>query len=89
MVAIVTKAPPRIFTGEPEDLAEEFRKELKTMMKAAALKMGCSVEMLKYRVDNFGVVEIEKMDEDEAKAMEIERKQAKWRKQILERKRRL
>ena len=86
MVAIAIKPPPRIYTGEPEDLAEEFRKELKTMMKAAALKMGCSVEMLKYRVDNTGVVEIEKMEPDEAKAMEIARKQAKLKKHILERK---
>lgn len=89
MVSIAIKPPPKIFTGEPEDLAEEFRKELKTMMKAAALQMGCSVEMLKYRVDNSGMVEIEKMEPDEAKAMEIQRKQAKFRKQILERKKRL
>lgn len=80
------KPPVKIHTGEPEDLAEEFRKELKTMMKAAALQMGCSVEMLKYRVDNTGMVEIEKMEPDEAKAMEIARKQAKFRKQIMDRK---
>ena len=64
MVDIVMETPPKIHTGEAEDLAEEFRKELTHMMKAAALKMGCPVELLKYRVDNQGMVEIQKMEQD-------------------------
>lgn len=83
MVDIAIKPPPRIYTGEPEDLAEEFRRELTHMMKAAALRMSCPVELLKYRVDNNGVVEIQKMEPDEAKAMELARKQNKLRKQIM------
>ncbi|KKN77221.1 hypothetical protein LCGC14_0361990 [marine sediment metagenome] len=86
MVAILIEPPKKIFTGEPEDLAEEFRKELRTMMKAAALKMQCPVEHLKYRVDNTGTVEIQKMEPDEMAAMEIQEKQNKLRKQILKRK---
>lgn len=89
MVSIAIKAPPKIFTGEPEDLAEEFRKETKDMLKKVALENGCNVEELKFNVDNFGVVNIQRMEPDEAKAMEIQRKQDKWRKQILERKKRL
>ena len=89
MVSIAIKPPPRIFTGEPEDLAEELRKETETMMKKVALENNVPVEELKINFDNFGVANIQRMEPDEAKAMEIQRKQAKWRKQILERKKRL
>lgn len=87
MVAIAIKPPPRIYTGEPEDLAEEFRKETETMMKKVALENNVPVEELKINFDNFGVANIQRMEPDEMKAREIQRKQDKLRKQILERKR--
>lgn len=53
--------------------AEDFRIELKTMLKKAALQMGCAVEQLKYRFGNNGVVEIAIMDEGEMSKMEEDR----------------
>lgn len=64
MVASVKR---KVFTGETpvEELQRKFRTEVKTMMKKAAVEMGCNVEELKYRVSNAGLVEIEKMDAQE------------------------
>ena len=60
-----------IFTGQTP--AEDFRDELQRMMKDAALKLGCSVEELKYRFDNNGVVEIARMESSEVVEMETKR----------------
>ena len=48
-----------------EQLQHDFTEELKDQMKEAALKFGCSVEELKYRVFNNGAVEIARMDAQE------------------------
>ncbi len=57
----------RLYRGETpvEELQREFTDELKTMLKEAALKVGCSVEELKYRVSNDGIVEIQRMTLEE------------------------
>ena len=54
----------RIITGETptEEIQRKFSEELKGMMKDAALKMNCNVNELKYRINNAGIVEIERMD---------------------------
>jgi hypothetical protein len=77
MVANVKRK--RIITGETpvEELQRKFREEVTTMMKKAAIELGCNVEELKYRVSNVGIVEIERMDAQEMidmAALEAEQK---------------
>lgn len=57
----------RILTNETptEELKRRFSDEVRGMMKKAALRLGCDVEELKYRVNNAGVVEIQRMDPGE------------------------
>ena len=57
----------RIITNETpiEELKRKFSEEVRDMMKATALELGCNVEELKYRVNNAGVVEIQMMDAEE------------------------
>ena len=57
----------RIHTGEEpvEELQRRFTEELKDMLKKAAIELKCNVEELKYRTNNAGVVEIERMTAQE------------------------
>ena len=64
---------PQIYTGQPEDVAEEFKDEVKGFLEDAAIKLGCNVEELKYRVNNVGIVEVERMDGHEIAQMEADR----------------
>ncbi len=66
----------KIYRGQTqvEELQEAFRDEMRDMMKDAALKMGCSVELLMYRVDNMGKVEVRKMTEEQYIESEKQRK---------------
>ncbi len=70
MVAILK---PKIYTGQVEDLGEELRAEIKGMLKQVAFEHNCSVEELKYRVSNDGMVNIQKMTEQEMIDMEAKR----------------
>ncbi len=76
--------PVKIYKGETqvEELQQAFRDEMKGILEDAALKMGCPVELLKYRVDNMGKVEVRKMTEDEYIESEKQRKIMLRRKQI-------
>ena len=56
MVRIITNETPT------EELKRRFADEVRGMMKKAALNLGCDVEELKYRVNNAGVVEIQRME---------------------------
>ncbi len=66
----------KIYRGQTqvEELQEAFRDEMRDIMKDAALKMGCSVELLMYRVDNMGKVEVRKMTEEQYIESEKQRK---------------
>ena len=69
----------RIGTGEApvQELQRRFSEELQGKMKEAALKIGCNVEELAYRVNNVGIVEIRRMTGDEildAQAQDAEAK---------------
>lgn len=55
----------RINETPVEQLQRDFTEELKAQMKEAALKFGCPVEELKYRIINVGAVEIARMDDQE------------------------
>ena len=59
MIAIPNETPV-------QEIQRNFTDELRSKMKEAALKLGVPVEMLKYRVMNNGMVEIEVMDVQEA-----------------------
>ena len=63
--------------SETATLADEFKQELTHMMKKAALDMGCNVEELKWRADNLGIVEIQRMDADEMLEMQAQDAEAK------------
>jgi hypothetical protein len=62
----------RIITNETpvEELKRRFHEELTGQMKDAALKLNCPVEELKYRVNNAGIVQIERMDANEMVEMQ-------------------
>ena len=63
-----------------DQLQRDFTRELKSKMKEAALLLHCSVEELKYRVNNTGIVEIERMDKAEMhQQLEDEAMQARIR----------
>lgn len=47
------------------ELQNAFKQEIKSILENAALKIGCSVEQLKYRFDNLGQVEVQKMTIEE------------------------
>ncbi len=49
-----------------EQIQRNFATELTDMMKKAAVRLKVPVEMLKYRVDSAGVVEISVMGTEEA-----------------------
>ena len=53
----------KIYKGETPlgELQQAFKAEIKGILKDAALKMKCSIEQLKYRFDNLGRVEVQKM----------------------------
>ena len=53
----------KIYKGETplSELQSVFKAEIGTMLKDAALKMKCNIEQLKYRFDNLGRVEVQKM----------------------------
>ncbi len=57
----------KIYTGQSpiEELSNKLTEEITAILKDAALKMGCNIEELKYRVDNTGMVEISKMSLEE------------------------
>lgn len=85
MVTIIDKK--RIYTGETpvEELQRKFKEELTEQMKKAALEMNCSVHELKWRVDNGGVVEIEKMTGQEIIELAIRESEAKRVRDIKDR----
>ncbi len=60
-------ARTKIYKGESPlgELQGAFRDEVKGILEDAALKMKCNIEQLKYRFDNLGRVEIQKMTLDE------------------------
>lgn len=60
-------ARTKIYKGESPlgELQNAFKEEIKVMLKDAALKMKCPVEMLKCRFDNLGRVEVQKMTIEE------------------------
>ena len=47
------------------EIQQTFKEEIKVILEAAALKMGCNIEQLKYRFDNLGRVEVQKMTIEE------------------------
>ena len=57
----------RIHTGEEpvEELQRKLIEERKMLCEKAALEFGCSVEEIKFRVDNMGVYEFQKMTSEE------------------------
>ena len=57
----------KIYRGETpvEELQREFKEEIQEILKDAAVKMKCSVEELKCRVDALGGVEVQRMIPDE------------------------
>lgn len=83
MVAIVKKRI-KIYKGQTpdEEIQQAFKDEMIGIMKDAALKMGCDVNWLKYRVDNLGRVEVAKMTEEEMVKSETERLRVKRLKAI-------
>ena len=80
----------KIYKGESpvEEIQQAFKEELREILKNTALRMGCSVEELKCRVDNLGRVEVQKMAPEEMAKRQDERARQKRRTAILERKKR-
>ena len=60
-------ARTKIYKGETPlgELQNAFKEEIKGMLEEAALKMDCSIEQLKFRYDNLGRVEVQKMTIEE------------------------
>ncbi len=60
-------AQVKIYKGETpaEELQQAFTDEMTGIMKDAALKLNCSPEELKYRIDNLGRVEVRRMTLEE------------------------
>jgi len=56
-------ARTEIYKGETPigELQQAFKDEIKGILENAALKMKCSIDQLKYRFDNLGRVEVQKM----------------------------
>lgn len=57
----------RIITNETstQELQRRLIDERRKMAKAAALEFGCSVEEIKYRINNLGIYEFQQMTPDE------------------------
>lgn len=79
MVANIQIKKPKIYTGETpvQELQAKFTDEARMMGKKAAIKLGCNVEQLKWRVANNGLVEFEVMTGDEMIQMQAHESQAK------------
>ena len=79
MVANVQIKRPKIYTGETpvQELQRNFSEELREMGKKAAIEFGCSLEEVKYRFTNDGVVEFEKMSHQEVTEMAARESQQK------------
>ena len=60
-------ARTEIYKGETPigELQQAFKDEIKGILENAALKMKCSIDQLKYRFDNLGRVEVQKMTAEE------------------------
>ena len=60
-------AKTKIYKGETPlgELQNAFKAEIEITLKDAALKMGCSIERLKYRFNNLGCIEVQKMTIEE------------------------
>lgn len=56
-------AKTKIYKGETPlgELQSAFKDEIKGILENAAVKMKCSIGQLKYRFDNLGRVEVQKM----------------------------
>ena len=59
--------PAKIYKGESsvEEIQTAFRDEMTDIAKNAALRLKCPVERLKFRYDNLGRVEVQKMTRPE------------------------
>lgn len=68
-------ARTKVYTGESpvEEIQQAFKEEMAEIMKDAALKLGCSVDELKYRFDNLGRVEVVRMTPEEMSEFELKR----------------
>lgn len=57
----------KIYKGESPlgELQTALKDEVEVILKDAALKMKCNIEQLKYRFDNLGRVEVQKMTIEE------------------------
>lgn len=75
----------RIWTpgSDIDDIAEAFKEETVFMLKKIALENGCSVEELKFTVDNFGIVNVQGMTEEEIKEAEYNRQRKKFIKHTM------
>lgn len=60
-------AKVKIYKGETPlgELQSAFKDEIKGILEDAAKKMKCNIEQLKYRFDNLGRVEVQKMTIEE------------------------
>jgi len=56
-------ARTEIYKGESPigELQQAFKDEIKGILENAAVKMCCNIEQLKYRFDNLGRIEVQKM----------------------------
>ncbi len=64
------------------DIAEAFREETQFMLKKIALENNCSVEELKFNVSSNGMINVQRMTEDEMKEAEANRQRELFRKQL-------
>jgi hypothetical protein len=71
----------KIYKGETPlgELQNAFKTEIKGMLEDAALRLKCNIEQLKYRFDNLGQVEVQKMTIEE---MVVKSKEDQERKRI-------
>ena len=79
----------KIYKGESpvEEIQQAFKGEVKAILKNAALRMKCTVEQLKYRFDNLGRVEVQKMTPEEM--VEEQKEQEKQKRITVIRNRRM
>lgn len=75
----------KIYKGQTpvEELQQVFQDELKGIMEDAAIKMGCTLEKLKYRIDNMGHIEVQKMTPQEIMADQNQREVNSRKRKIL------
>ncbi len=76
-------ARTKIYKGESPlgELQNAFKEETKDIAKKAALRLKCSVEQLKFRFDNLGRVEVQKMTIEE---MLEKQRESEERKRIVD-----